>query len=1532
MMANSRKSNSGRTPSPAKRKAASGRRSGKNSLTTSSFPVIGIGASAGGLSAVTQLLKHLPIPIGMAVVVIQHLDPKHGSLTAEILSRISPMPVAEVKDGTRIQRDHVYVIPPNRNLRLTRGVLKLSPRNEARRHLPIDFFFNSLAEDKKDQAIGVVLSGIASDGTMGLRVIKSEGGLTFAQDPKTAQYDGMPRSAIMSGAVDIVETPRGIAEEIGRITGLGPFQHGVSMAAVESRGLGPDGQLRKILIMLRNATRIDFTLYKHSTIQRRIARRQFLLKIRDLKSYVRYLGDHPEELKTLFDDILIQVTSFFRDPEAFESLKSHILPRCMKDWDRNVPFRVWVPGCSTGEEAYSIAIAFFEFLDKAKVRSQLQIFASDISEPAIQKGRAAVYPESIAKDVSRARLRRFFEKTQGGYRIAKWVRDTCLFSRQDVTADPPFAKIDLISCRNVLIYFTALLQKRVVPILHYSLNPGGILWLGGSETISGFANLFALQDKTNKFYLKKTITAPLRFEFPVSRYLGERLPAERKIPGAVTLQDVEREADRVAIEEYAPPGVVINDAFEILQVRGRPAPFLELTPGQASLNLLKLARPELVADLRYLIIASRRENRPMKKGGLILEHNGSSKVFGINVVPIVLPTQSKERCFSLFFEEPAGVPPAARETRKPGQAKKRTAEDRRRSAQQLIDDEQKYQRSLVEEYETTQEELTSANEELQSTNEELQSTNEELETAKEELQSANEEMTTVNDELQNRNAEMTQLSNDLTNLLSSTDIPIVMVGPDGRIRRFTPKAGQFLRLIANDIGRPIGDIKTGIEKVDLDELVSSVMENMTLHEVETQDQQGSWYRVQARPYRTADNKIDGAVIALMDITVLKRYSEQLESARDDARNIIETTPTPILVVTSDRRVQIANRSFCETFQAERSETEGKFLSELGVGQWAVPSLLAMLEAVLGQDTQFNDFEIELDFPRIGHKSLVLNARRTYLVGSATQAALLAIEDFTARKEIARQLKSAEERYRNLLESAHDGIIVVDKSGTVVFANHRADAMFGYSPGELLHQSYEVLVPDKSLEAHRNHHSEYMRAPEPRDMGARFELSAKRKDGVVVPVDISISPIKSDSDVLVTLIIRDISERRKIERERLRILAVEQEARLEAEKANRIKDEFLGILSHELRAPLTTILSWAQILRLGKVDPKKGFAVIERSAHDQSQLIDDLLDVTRIQAGKVRLELSVVDPAECVSAAVDSVRTLAEQKSLTIETQLDPSSGRISADPARLRQVFRNLLTNAIKFTPSGGKVAVRLKRMGKPPHESVQIQVSDTGKGIKAEFLPRLFTRFTQEESSATRAYGGLGLGLSIVRHLVEMHGGVVTAESPGEGKGAVFTVKLPCEQTYLPPGQNMEKSKPQPTAGQMTHAPAKLDGLRVLVVDDVKDTRDGFEVFLRSLGAEVRTAGSASEGFEALMEFKPDVLLCDIAMPAEDGYSLMRRIRALKPGQGARTPAVAVTAYAGAEDVRRALEAKYDLHLAKPVDLVALSHAIANLANQRKR
>ena len=1339
----------------------------------SSFPIVAIGASAGGLEALKELFKHLPINTGMSYVIIQHLDPSHQSLSAAILSRATKMPVLEIEDGVKVEPNHIYVIPPNCNLGLSLGRLKILPRaNNRGQNLPLNFFFRILAEERKTQAIGVVLSGTATDGTEGLQAIKFEGGITFAQTPESAKYDGMPRSAIASGAVDFVRTPQGIASELASMA-----KHPYLSAKLKEKEnvlLKKDQSLEKIFALLKASSHTDFSHYKKNTFFRRINRRMLLHKIDKLDNYVSFLEAHPEEVKALFAEILIHVTSFFRDPKAFEVMKNQILPKYMKTRDPALTFRIWVAGCSTGEEVYSLAMTFMEYQDKlkSKVRTPLAIFGTDISESALQKARAAIYPDSIASEISPERLKKFFEKVpSGGYRIAKWLREMCLFSKHDVTRDPPFGKVDMISCRNVLIYFDLSLHKFVFPIFHYSLNPGGILLLGKSESVGGFSTLFSVADKTNKAYFKKNIKAPLRVKFPTGPYSVENLPAAKNRTQLLPSRfDLQHESERLALLEYAPPSVLVNNALEIVQSRGRTAPYLELAPGQPSLNLLKMAHPELVADLRAAVTAAKKQNATVTKSGLRFRDSGKMKSLSLKVIPILASANSKERYFNIFFEEAKGQAVPLKSSKK---------DSHHQELQQKLVDNEEYQQSLVEEYETAQEELVATNEELQSTNEELQSTNEELETAKEELQSANEELTTINDELQTRNSDMVGLNNDLVNLLGSVDIPIVMVGSDGRIRRFTPKAAKALKLIASDVGRLIGDIKPNIKVPDLDVLVAEVMEDMTTKEIETQDNLGRWYQLQVRPYRTAENKIAGAVISLIDIDSLKR-------SRDDATSIIESQPVPILVIDANYRVKLANDIFYQKFHVSKIETEGMKVSDLGSGQWKIPQLQKLLELTLVQDEKFEHFQVEYDFPSIGKKIMFLSSRRFHLAGSGETAALLVIEDVT--------------------------------------------------------------------------------------------------------------------------------EQMQMQRDRLEIFQKEQ-------KANRIKDEFLAILSHELRTPLTTILAWSQMLLKGTLDAektKRAIEVVEQSAKAQGQLIDDLLDISRIQSGKLHLSIQEIDPSKVLSNAIEATRVLAVKKSIHLETHIDPSLQIMLADPIRLQQIFWNLITNSIKFSSVGGKIWIEIQKTIVDKDDWIRIQVKDNGKGIKSEFLPHLFERFTQVDSSSTRAYGGLGLGLAIVKKLVEMHGGSILAESPGEEQGATFTVLIPAKKII----------SDRIIANQSETFDIDercLQDLKVLVVEDDPNSREVFTIMLLSFGAIVKSAGSASEGLELFKEFRPDVLVSDIAMPGEDGYSLITKIRS----QNSKIPALALTAHASQQDVERALKAGYNAHVAKPVGANKLAFSVSRIVEQ---
>ena len=1342
------------------------------------FPIVAIGASAGGLEALKELFKHLPINTGMSYVIIQHLDPSHQSLSAGILSRATDMPVVEIVDGVKVEPNHIYVIPPNCNLGLSLGRLKILPRaNNRGQNLPLNFFFRILAEERKSQAIGVVLSGTATDGTEGLQAIKFEGGITFAQTPESAKYDGMPRSAIASGAVDFISTPQGIATELASMA-KHPYLS-EKLSEKDKPAYKKDQSVEKIFALLKASSHTDFSHYKKNTFFRRITRRMLLQKIDELDNYVSFLEAHPEEVKALFAEILIHVTSFFRDPKVFEVVKTQILPKYMKTHDPALTFRIWVPGCSTGEEVYSLAMTFMEFQDKlkSKVRTPLAIFGTDISESALQKARAAIYPDSITSEISPERIKKFFEKVpSGGYRIAKWLREMCLFSKHDVTRDPPFGKVDMISCRNVLIYFDLSLHKFVFPIFHYSLNPGGILLLGKSESVGGFSTLFSVADKTNKAYFKKNIKAPLRVKFPTGPYSVENLSvAQPRSPLLPSRFDLQHESERLALLEYAPPSVLVNNTLEIVQSRGRTAPYLELAPGQPSLNLLKMSHPELIADLRAAVAAAKKKNATVTKTGVRFRDSGKMKSLSIKVIPILASANSKERYFNIFFEEAKDQAVALKSAK--GVSSKK--DKHHQELQKKLAENEEYQQSLVEEYETAQEELVASNEELQSTNEELQSTNEELETAKEELQSANEELTTINDELQNRNSEMVGLNNDLTNLLGSVDIPIVMVGSDGRIRRFTPKAAKALKLIASDVGRLIGDIKPNIKVPDLDVLVAEVMEDMTTKEIETQDNLGRWYQLQVRPYRTAENKIDGAVISLIDIDSLKR-------SRDDATSIIESQPVPILVVDANYRVKLANDIFYQKFHVSKIETEGMKVSDLGSGQWKIPQLQKLLDMTLVNDEKFEHFQVEYDFPSIGKRIMFLSSRRFHLAGSGETAALLVIEDVT--------------------------------------------------------------------------------------------------------------------------------EQMQMQQDRLDVFLKEQ-------KANRIKDEFLAILSHELRTPLTTILAWSQMLLKGTLDAektKRAIEVVEQSAKAQGQLIDDLLDISRIQAGKLHLSIQEIDPSKVLADAIESTRILAAKKSIQIETHIDPSLKTILADPIRLQQILWNLIMNSIKFSSLGGKIWVRIDSTDVEKNEWIRIQVRDNGKGIKSDFLPHLFERFTQVDSSSTRSYGGLGLGLAIVKKLVEMHGGSILAESQGEDQGSTFTALIPAKKMI----SDRIISNQSETFDVDERC---LQNLKILVVEDDPNSREVFTIMLLSFGAIVKSAGSATEGLELFKEFRPDVLVSDIAMPGEDGYSLITKIRA----QNSKIPALALTAHASQEDVQRALKAGFNAHLAKPVGANKLAFSVSRIVEQ---
>ena len=842
------------------------------------FPVVGIGASAGGLEAFTNLLAQLPAQTGMAYVLVQHLDPTHESQLAGLLSKVTHLPVTEVTDGMAIVPDHVYVIPPNTNMAIVRGVLKLTPRGEAHnQHLPLDTFFRSLAADQQGRAIGVILSGTGSDGSLGLAEIKAVGGITFAQDAQSAKFPAMPLNAINAGCVDFVLPPEEIARELGRVA-----RHDYLSPTPAAESDNGSDDFRKTLTVLRSATGVDFSHYRDTTIRRRISRRMAIHHKETLADYVQFLEENTPEADALYHDILINVTSFFRDPETFDALREIVLPGIVAGKSPETPIRIWVPGCSTGQEAYSLAITLLEFLDQKAIRPPIQIFGTDINDLAsIEKARVGLYPHSIESEVSPERLRRFFTKEDGGYRVGKSIRDMCVFARQNVAADPPFSRLDLISCRNLLIYLGGPLQKRVIPTFHYALNPGGYLLLGAAETIGRFTDLFTPADKKHNIF-RRTATVARTYPFFNAEANQARTPAVKVVAGerTVGIADMQREADRIVLGRFAPAGVLVNDELEVLQFRGRTGPYLEMPSGEASFSLLRMARDSLFLELRSATDEARKTDAPVRRRNVRIRDEHEVRRVNLEVIPI-RPAGQAQRCLLVLFEEASAAaapdvavaPPAEVQPALPDQGE--VAQLRRE-----LTSAKEYLQAIIEQQNATNEELQSANEEVLSSNEELQSTNEEMQTAKEELQSTNEELHTVNEELRCRNHEVGQVNDDLTNTLGSVKIPIVMLGRDLRIRRFTPAAGTLLNLIPEDLGRPLIDIRQTLDVVDLEAMLLEVIATVAITKREVRSRDGRWYLLRLHPYRTADDRIDGVVMVLHDIDEEKRIKEQLAHASE----------------------------------------------------------------------------------------------------------------------------------------------------------------------------------------------------------------------------------------------------------------------------------------------------------------------------------------------------------------------------------------------------------------------------------------------------------------------------------------------------------------------------------------------------------------------------------------------------------------------------------------------------------------------------
>jgi len=943
------------------------------------FMIVGVGASAGGFEAFKELLEALPPGPGIALIFVQHLDPGHESMLQTLLARVTKMKVLQVQENVRVEPDHVYVAPPNSNVVILHGILSCQAVDAPLgRRRTIDFFFRSLAADQGSKAVGVLLSGTASDGTLGMKMLKSEGGITLVQDEKTARFDSMPRAAVVAGVADLVLPPRDIAKELMRIKEHYPHVIQSLRMSRGERAPADRDVLRSILARVWAVSNVDFSYYKPTTLKRRILRRVVLNKLSNFPEYLRFIEENPAEVQALYQDLVISVTSFFRDGEVFEALNDDVFPRILESKVQHAPLRLWVPGCSTGEEVYSLAIALLQFLGERAATVPVQIFGTDISDSSIDRARTGVYPESVESDVPEAVLERFFVKRDGGYQIAKPVRDVCIFARQNVFKDPPFSNLDLISCRNVLIYFGQELQRRVLPLFHYALNPAGFLVLGNSESIGAFADYFAPAHPKYRIFSRKASTSAPLLDFSRGEYGFERetMPRHGREDAARNF-DPQREADRMLLDRYGPPSVLVNRDMNIVQFRGRTGPFLEPAPGAPSLNLLRMAREGLMVALHTAIHDAGRTGSPVRQLGTRFRTNGDLKQVDLHVIPLNNPASAGEKFFLALFENlrEAGelrVP----DPPDPAPEHGVSAEDdgERVRLREELTATKEYLQSIIESQEAFNEELRSANEEILSSNEELQSTNEELETAKEELQSANEELTTLNEELQTRNADLGKANDDLNNLLNSINIAIVMLDGELRVRRFTPLAEKVMNLISTDVGRPLADINPRIIVPDLGKIIREVLESLTPSDLDVRDGDGRWYNLRIRPYKTVDNRIEGALLAVLDVDAAKRSAGRAARTQAFADAVLDMVGQPILMLTPDLRVEQANGVFHEAFGLRPHETKGRSLYELADGRWDLADLRRAMERDLRPNGGIDDLALAQSFPGIGSLRFKVSAR------------------------------------------------------------------------------------------------------------------------------------------------------------------------------------------------------------------------------------------------------------------------------------------------------------------------------------------------------------------------------------------------------------------------------------------------------------------------------------------------------------------------------------------------------------------------------
>ena len=1206
------------------------------------FPVVGIGASAGGLDAVRAFLKAMPAKSGMAYVFIQHLSPQHESNLPEILQKVAPFPVHEITDNIHLEPDNLYIIPENKAVTATDGVLKLAPlEKNKKKGNTIDLFFSSLGVVHQSYAVGVVLSGALTDGTLGLQVIKSYGGLTFAQDQSSAAFDSMPNSAIRAGVVDFVLPPEKIAERLIAINY--PF-HSDYLKDGKSGSLPQQDEevFKQILTVLRVRRGVDFTYYKQSTLKRRIIRRMALSKIEKPVDYLVFLRENKSEQDALYNDMLISVTNFFRDTQSFEFLCNTIFPKLIDTKSISEPFRIWIAGCATGEEAYSMAICLQEQLGDKAAAMKIQIFATDISETAITKARTGIYRPTELTGISSSRLEQFFSKIDGSYQVSKIIRDMCVFAHHNLLKDPPFSKIDLVSCRNVLIYLEPVLQKRALTTFNYSLNDDGYLMLGKSETIGSNTDIFKAFNSAEKIYQRKG---------PLGRFMMVNSPGREKTFREIDKntqkdgesKDVFKIADEVMLTNFMPASVLVNEKFDIVQFRSITEMWLVPPTGKPSYNILKMAREGLVFELRNLLHLAAKSPVPVRKFGIFFKVNDLQHFVNIQALRL---TDTPEQHYLVVFQPASstGIQPGMFETgNAPEDMNYNAAELRIEHLERELIQTRADMRIISEEQETANEELQSANEELLSGGEELQSLNEELETSKEELQSTNEEILIVNKELIDRN-------------------------------------------------------------------------------------------------------------------------EQLNYARQYTDGIVNTIRDPLIILDKNFRIKRATDGFYKKFNTTEKETEGQYLYELGNHQWDIPKFRELMENVLPAKKEITDFEVTHLFPAIGKRTMYLNARQIDNI-NGEQLILLALEDITDKRKVEAGLAEAErllieskERLKFAIDSAGLGTWDYDPQARGLIWDKRCKEIFDLSPTSTIDaRALLAMIHPDDRKRVENHVKQTLIAGGFGEFDIEFRTTAIHEKTKWLKA--KGRAYFNDKGIAIRFIgtLLDITVQKLIDEATRELL--------------KNKDEFISIASHELKTPITSLKAALQMIermtsKSEEMKPALGFVQKGIKQVDKLiELIKDLLDVTKIQAGKLELKKTNFIINDLIAECGEELQAHSQKHQLLIEGD---TNIEVHADRNRMEQVLINLLSNAIKYAPGTDKVVIKVTKVD----EGTKIAITDFGIGIPKAKQQYLFDRFYRVDDTSQK-YAGLGLGLYISSEIVRQHKGHINIESE-EGKGSTFWFVIP--------------------------------------------------------------------------------------------------------------------------------------------------------------